>query len=86
MSKSQAYLVKILSPILTREKKGVSIFAPQGSLLKREDRLIMPEFADFLDALATEGSDLVYHGEVTRIILDWARDGGLLTQQDLESY
>ena len=46
----------------------------------------MPEFADFLDALATEGSDLVYHGEVTRIILDWARNGGLLTQQDLESY
>ncbi|MFQ5928544.1 MAG: gamma-glutamyltransferase family protein [Acidobacteriota bacterium] len=86
LSESQAYLVNLLSPILTHDEKGAEVFSPNGSLLRAGDRLVMPEFADFLDALAQDGADLVYRGEVAKIISDWAEDGGLLCLEDLAHY
>jgi len=86
LSQMQAYLLTILEPILTHEQNGQKLFAPKGALLKGGDRLVMSEFADFLDALAHEGPDLVYKGEVARIIEEWGKDGGLITAEDLANY
>ena len=86
LSDMQAYLLTILEPILTYEKNGQKQYAPEGSLLKGGDRLVMPEFSGFLDALAHEGPDLVYKGDVAKIIVEWGENGGLLTAEDLSNY
>ena len=86
LSQGQALVFEILRPILTHEERGRSIFAPNGHLLQEGDVLRLPEFSDFLDALAREGPDLFYKGEVARIILEWAREGGLLRAEDLARY
>ncbi|MEE9167760.1 MAG: gamma-glutamyltransferase [Candidatus Neomarinimicrobiota bacterium] len=86
LSHIQGYLATLLEPILTHDERGRQLFAPQGTLLGGGDRLVMSDFADFLEVLAHEGSDLVYKGEVAKIIVDWAGDGGLLKAEDLENY
>ena len=49
--------------------------------------LRMPAFADTLEALAGEGEDLFYRGEVARRIAEDCRSGGgLLTMDDLACY
>ena len=86
LSERQAYLVKILGSILTYSEAGRQIYAPEGTLLQEGELIVMPEFADFLSALAAEGADLLYRGEAARILTDWNREGGLCTSQDLSSY
>ena len=86
LSAPQAFIVKILKPILTHEPRGAEIFAPVGVLLQAGDRIVMSRFGDFLEALAREGEDLFYRGEVARIVVEWARDGGLLQAGDLMRY
>jgi len=86
LSDMQAYLLTILEPILTHDENGRKLFAPRGVLLKGGERLVMPEFADFLDVLAHEGPDLVYKGDVAKIIAEWGKDGGLVTEEDLANY
>ncbi|MDP6966114.1 MAG: gamma-glutamyltransferase [Candidatus Marinimicrobia bacterium] len=86
LSKTQAYLIKILTPIITHEEESRHLFAPGGKLLKAGDTIVMPQFADFLDVLTHEGVDLIYRGEISRIIADWAQDGGLIRREDLEEY
>lgn len=86
LSKTQAYLIKILAPIITHEEEIRHLFAPNGKLLQTGDTIVMPQFADFLDVLTHEGADLLYRGEISRIIADWAQDGGLILREDLEKY
>ena len=55
-------------------------------MLFRSTRLVMPEFADFLDVLWREGSDLFYRGEGAKQLLKTMSPGGLITRDDLENY
>ena len=49
--------------------------------------LAFPDLASTFDALAREGEDLFYRGEIARaLVADCARGGGLLTATDLERY
>ena len=51
----QAYLLRILEPILTRTPEAAAIVAPGGRLLERGDRLVNPALAAFLGALDERG-------------------------------
>ncbi|UCF36301.1 MAG: gamma-glutamyltransferase, partial [Acidobacteriota bacterium] len=83
----QAYLIKILAPILTREPLGREVYTPQGRLPRASDRLAMPEFARFLERLGEEGSDYLYRNDGARRILEWSKvAGGLITLEDLAGY
>ena len=86
LSEMQANLLRILAPILTYEEIGSSLFAPNGRLLRGGDRFKVSEFANFLDALGSEGKDFFYRGEVAQVISEWARNGGLVQREDLASY
>ncbi|MFQ6615250.1 MAG: gamma-glutamyltransferase [Fidelibacterota bacterium] len=86
LSPVQAYLLKILTPILTHEGRGQALFAQEGEPLGEGDRLMMPALADFLFVLGREGADLMYRGEVANLICEWAKNGGLIVRKDLESY
>lgn len=83
----QAYCIKILTPILTREPEGRAIYRPHGELLQEGDVLSIPQMATVLEALLSEGPELFYRGELgQQLVRDSQRRGGLLTSADLEAY
>lgn len=80
----QAYLLRILEPILTRTPEAAAIVAPGGRLLERGDRLVNPALAAFLDALDERG----FAAPALARAIDAAMvaGGGLLTATDLAGY
>jgi gamma-glutamyltranspeptidase/glutathione hydrolase len=51
------------------------------------ERLVQPELARSLEAIAREGAKLLYHGELGAAILDDVRaQGGILSRDDFETY
>jgi gamma-glutamyltranspeptidase / glutathione hydrolase len=61
--------------------------AESGRMLRQGELFRVPEYADFIECLATEGEDLFYRGEIAQRIADLcAQSGGHLTRQDLEDY
>ncbi len=58
-----------------------------GRLRKVGERLTQPALARFLEALASQGPDLFYKGEVARAIeQEMVRNGGVLRATDLANY
>lgn len=86
----QAYILDIVSPILTATAESRDLLrgsADPESLIRAGERLRQTQFADFLEALASEGEDLFYRGEVAHSIAGLCADGGgQLTLHDLEDY
>src|SRR3954468_4605918 len=83
----QAYLVKILGPILISRAEGQAIYSPEGRLLEAGERVRMPELAYLLDRLGTEGPGFLYEGDVAAAISDHVLErGGLVTRDDLATY
>lgn len=79
----QARIARMVEPLLTAEANTRELFGHPGEgESQRFERL-----ADLLDALAVEGDDLFYRGEIARSIADYcAERGGYLTREDLASY
>lgn len=86
LSDKQAYLLTLLEPIMGYREEGQQIFFRDGKLIEGGMQLEMPQFADFLDVLWREGSDLFYQGEVAKLLLESVSPGGLITRDDLENY
>ncbi|MFT5500020.1 MAG: gamma-glutamyltranspeptidase/glutathione hydrolase [Woeseiaceae bacterium] len=58
-----------------------------GSLLPAGSNIIVPHLADSLAAIADEGAQIFYSGEIGQRIAAHVQDnGGLLTRSDLENY
>jgi gamma-glutamyltranspeptidase/glutathione hydrolase len=87
LTEIQAYLIKILGPILISRPEGEAIYAPEGRLLAAGERFRFPELGDLLERLGAEGPGFLYEGEVAGAISDHVLErGGLLTREDLSSY
>src|SRR3954471_23085732 len=87
LTRIQAYLVKILGPILISRAEGQAIYAPNGGLLEAGERIRMPELADLLERLGREGPGFLYEGDVAAAISDHVLErGGLVTHEDLAAY
>jgi gamma-glutamyltranspeptidase/glutathione hydrolase len=83
----QAYIIEILSGIVTSTPEAAALFAPGGEVLRAGERLRQPELADALERLGAEGSRPFYEGDVGAAIVDWVSErGGLLTAADLAAY
>lgn len=72
----QAYLARILRPIVHDTESARSLYAPGGRVVEEGDLLHLPEMADFLAALAREGADLFYRGVVAERVDEASRQGG----------
>lgn len=60
---------------------------PDGAPPAAGDTLVQPDLADVLDALARDGEEAFYRGEIARrIVEDMAAHGGFLTAGDLAGY
>ena len=90
VNRLQAYLFQVVGPIYMSSPASRAIFASAEDAqdLKREgETMTNPDFADTLEALAREGEDLFYRGDIaTRIAADCKALGGALTTEDLEGY
>ena len=83
----QAFLFKVLEPILRSTPESAAVYAPGGHLLREGDKIRLPELADLLDRLGEEGPGFLYTGDVAGQVCDWVTErGGLLTREDLASY
>ncbi|WP_322514645.1 gamma-glutamyltransferase [Rhodopseudomonas palustris] len=75
-------------PWLSRWPSTRKIFArPDGSPLREGDRLVQPDLAATLQAIADHGPDGFYRGEVADKLARGIRDaGGIVTTDDLANY
>jgi gamma-glutamyltranspeptidase/glutathione hydrolase len=83
-----AYLFRIVGPILTLSAESRRIFSGgTGRLPGKTETLRYLDLADTFDALAHEGDDLFYRGEIgQRLIAFCEANGGQLTTHDLSAY
>lgn len=90
MSSFQAGILSIIAPILTATAESRLQYQSTkhpDSLIGPDELFRQPRVADFLEALALEGSDLFYEGEIAQSIADLcAAGGGQLTRKDLSDY
>jgi gamma-glutamyltranspeptidase / glutathione hydrolase len=86
----QAYVFNIVRPIYLATPEACRIFADRADPTRTVcagQRLRQPELADFICALAAEGEEVFYRGEVARTIDRLCREsGGHLTGADLDGY
>ncbi|MCB1491420.1 MAG: gamma-glutamyltransferase, partial [Rhodobiaceae bacterium] len=84
----QAYLISVVSPILTATKGAKALFAgPDGEGTLGEGALFHnSDLADALEEIAGEGEASVHDGEIARLMLRAQEDGGVLTAAALSGY
>ncbi len=82
-----AYVGELLYDIFAADKELAHLFGAGANFLKADHCYKNPQLADTLEALASEGPDLFYKGDIAKaIIQDQQAHGGLLTAEDLEAY
>ncbi len=89
LSPFQAYLLKVIRPILFSSEAARRLFTtdPEGRRLAQAGEVLRQEqLANTLETLAREGEDVFYQGEIARQVVELCRDGGLLGAEDLAEY
>jgi gamma-glutamyltranspeptidase/glutathione hydrolase len=72
---------------LARFPASARVFLPGGAPLRRGDRLTQPDYAATLRAIAAEGPAVLYDGALgAQVAEHMAREGGLVTRDDLRGY
>ena len=67
LNEIQAFLHRILDPLLRYSPEGDALYGP-GRMLVEGERFAMPELADTLERIAAEGAGCVYEGELAERI------------------
>jgi gamma-glutamyltranspeptidase/glutathione hydrolase len=91
LNAQQAYLVRILQPILTLGDAGRELYTRRGRPVSEGERIFNPKLAEFLERLAGApvGSgprDFAAADLASAIAADMAAGGGHLTAADLSAY
>jgi gamma-glutamyltranspeptidase / glutathione hydrolase len=90
MNAFQAYIFDIVQAIYAASPDRCEVYRSRKDrtrLLGEGERLLQPELADSLDALAREGEGLFYQGEIAmQISRLCAEQGGHLSEMDLACY
>jgi gamma-glutamyltranspeptidase/glutathione hydrolase len=63
LNEVQAFLHRILDPLLRYSPEGDALYGPGRALVEGE-RFVMPELADTLEQVASEGAACLYRGEL----------------------
>lgn len=63
------------------------VFLPGGAPPKPGDLIVRPNYAETLEKIAKAGSDILYHGELAKAVVDdMEENSGILTLEDLAEY
>lgn len=84
----QSYIFDIVSPILLATPEPEKIFTGgrNRELLRAGETIYFHQLADTLEALASEGAELFYHGEIAHQLVEQCQAGGHLRLEDLTHY
>lgn len=83
----QEFTISILNDVWKQSAGTRNIFFPDGELVTIGDRMVRADLADTLEALAREGAELFYAGEIgQRYARDNAENGGSVSWEDLRAY
>lgn len=86
----QHYISDIVSPIIKSSNAALQLHASKkspGEIAKKNDIIYQEAMADAFEALASEGGDLFYHGEIGQALIRACHEkGGCLTTEDLAAY
>jgi len=86
----QAYIFRVVQAIYMSGPECRAYFASgrnPDQPVGEGEMFSMPVFADALEALAREGADLFYKGEMGQAVVDACRHGGgMMTAEDLQEY
>ncbi len=83
----QAYLHRILDPLLRHSPEGEAMYGRDGRAYRQGERFALPGLADTLDRLAAGGAGVLYGGELAeRVVAHVSAGGGALTLEDLLAY
>ncbi|NOZ51223.1 MAG: gamma-glutamyltransferase [Chloroflexi bacterium] len=81
------YVGHLLQPIFSNEPEIARLFGAPGAFFSPGFLYRNPDLANALEALAKEGTRLIYDGDIATILLqDQRQHGGLITREDLASY
>ncbi len=84
---AQAFLHKILDPILRHSAQGRLVYEIEGRRYQAGDVFRPTDLAGTLEQLAAEGADALYGGELGReLVAHIQGEDGKITLQDLERY
>jgi gamma-glutamyltranspeptidase/glutathione hydrolase len=87
LSSPQEYVLDFLTPIYTDSPEITRMYSPSGGPWKAGQQHTFPEFADTLEILAKKGPESFINGEIAQaIVADQAKNGGLITVDDLRTY
>jgi gamma-glutamyltranspeptidase / glutathione hydrolase len=68
-------------------RSSARIYLPDGKVPKAGDRFVNKDYAATLETIAKDGADAFYRGSIARRIADdMAKNGGLITVDDLAQY
>jgi gamma-glutamyltranspeptidase/glutathione hydrolase len=80
-------LINWRAAVMQRWPETAAIFMPDGEVPALGDTIRQPDLAATLRALAAEGPDGFYRGEVARRLVEGVREaGGIWTMEDLAGY
>ena len=85
----QAYLFRVVEAIYHASPAMFAVYrgeADPDAMIAAGETLRQPDLGDALEAIALEGPDLFYRGEIGARLLADLRDAGQLTRADLEDY
>ena len=83
----QAQLFRILAGIALTSPEGAAAFVPGGRPPQAGERLALPELADAITRLGSDGATPFYTGDIAAAVAAWVGErGGLLTAEDLATY
>jgi gamma-glutamyltranspeptidase / glutathione hydrolase len=87
LNAQQAYILRILEPILVAEPETRAVYAPGGRILVEGELFRFAELGDALERYGAEGPGPFYEGEIAARLSDWVLDrGGTLGRDDLAAY
>ena len=76
-----------LAPDLARDPGLAALFLPGGDPLRAGHRVVQPEYAETLRAIAREGAGALYRGPLGDALIEtMAGTGGLVRREDLDAY
>jgi len=87
VSPMQAYMHRVLEPVLTHYEETRVLYAPEGRLLREGETFRFPDLADALERLGVEGPGWIYGGPDCERICSWVCErGGALHPDDFAAY
>ena len=79
--------VSDLASDLARDSGLAALFLPGGTPLRAGARVVQPEYAETLRAIARDGAGALYGGELGDALVEaMSRTGGLVRREDLDAY